>query len=221
MDEITDNEVTRRLTQVRAAAVGCEYIERMLKLRFDKTYVPSGMVVFDYEIREQNSFVDCLHTGLAFCETDTRGEWCVLGQTALMLMRRECGFAQEPVPIECGEKLLYIGTFGSITVYTFRSDKQPPRDEWREFHVGTRTKTARGVITNSPFAIGAPALDEDGDPMEYDEDDAEAVANDEDDMPKQAPAYDPQRSPPMDDDEAEDPVKKPSTWRSVIRHAVS
>lgn len=96
------------------------------------------------------SFLEAIHTGLAFCGTDTRDEWCVLGATGLILMRSMPEFIQCK-PVVCGP-LVYVGRHRTTFVYTDARERRPPRGG-NEFVVGVAEKAARGLIQNSPTSF--------------------------------------------------------------------
>lgn len=144
-DDFNEQEAKARLMQVLPAVVGTHHIEALLVDPKD------GVVTWDAmargamdEFAHWLSFPKAIHTALAFCGTDTRHEWVVLGRSALVIMRSNPDFEQCE-PIECG-MLIYIGKHKTISVYTQSVDTKRPL-LCNEFVAGIRGHAARGVIS--------------------------------------------------------------------------
>jgi len=105
---------------------------------------PSGV---PWHIHRQ-SFMEAIHTALAFCGTDTRDEWCVLGAVPLLYMRSMPGFEQVEA-VAC-HPFVYIGRHKTTLMYTDAAQHRPPRGG-NEFICGVRNRAARGLIQNAPI----------------------------------------------------------------------
>ena len=89
------------------------------------------------------TFVDAINIGLSFCNTDTRYEWCVLGQMALVVVRSLPVFEQIE-PALCSP-LVYIGKIKTTHIYTDERERRPPAPS-NEFVVGVINRAVRGQI---------------------------------------------------------------------------
>lgn len=164
-DDFNEQDVKARLMRVMPALVGTHHIEALLAdpkfgiVTFD-AMAPSGVREFDHWL----NFPKAIHTVLAFCGTDTRNEWVVLGRSALVMMRNNPDFEQCE-PIECGQ-LIYVGKHKTISVYTQSTDTPHPI-AGNAFVAGIRGKSARGLIHHGPIHepvppnVGVPIDDED------------------------------------------------------------
>lgn len=152
IDEPTESAVKTQLAQMQPGTLGTAVIERALR------NPDRGFVCWEAQANTKSqayfhvrTFMNAIHTGLAFCGTDTRDEWCVLGPEALIAMRTMPGFEQCE-PVVCGH-LVYIGRHRTTHMYVeVNTDK--PLLGGNAFVVGVSDKAARGVINNglSSFA---------------------------------------------------------------------
>lgn len=153
-DDFSEQDVKARLMRVLPALVGTHHIEALLAdpkagvVTWD-AMASGGMREFDHWL----SFPKAIHTALAFCGTDTRNEWVVLGKSALVIMRSNPDFVQCD-PIECG-LLIYIGKHKTISVYTQSTDTPQPI-AGNTFVAGIRGKSARGLIHHGPIHEPVP-----------------------------------------------------------------
>jgi hypothetical protein len=96
----------------------------------------------------RDTLIEAMHTALAFCGTDTRDEWCVLGSGALILMRSITGFEQvEAVPCP---PFVYIGKHKTTLMYTDAAPHRPPRSG-NEFVCGVGSRAVRVLIKGGPM----------------------------------------------------------------------
>jgi hypothetical protein len=146
---ITELEAKARLMAVCPAAIGLDHIIQGCG------HAEAGFVVWDasppsgvpWHIHRQ-SFMEAIHTALAFCGTDTRDEWCVLGAVPLLYMRSMPGFEQVEA-VAC-HPFVYIGRHKTTLMYTDAAQHRPPRGG-NEFICGVRNRAARGLIQNAPI----------------------------------------------------------------------
>jgi len=149
--DITEVEAKARLMAVCPGAVGIGHIIEGCR------NADRGFVVWDASLPKdvpwhihRQSFMQAIHTGLAFCGTDTRDEWCVLGAMALIYMRSMPGFEQVEA-VAC-PPFVYIGKHKTTLMYTDAAQHRPPRGS-NEFVCGVGNRAARGEIESAPMCI--------------------------------------------------------------------
>lgn len=148
-EDPTEDQAKCLLAKLNPGSVGVKVIAQALQNAY------CGFVVWDaqpltgisYRIHKF-SFVDAINTGLAFCGTDTRNEWAVLGPSALVVMRSLPPFVPCVPSIECAP-FVYIGMVGFTHLYVYQREFIPPDGKLNEWCVGVADKAARGLIQNS------------------------------------------------------------------------
>lgn len=150
MSEISEQEIKRRLMAVPPEALGVETLVLAL-VNPDAGYVcwesypPAGVPHHIHRL----SFVEAIHTALAFCRTDTRDEWCVVGAVAFILMRSLPDF-QQVEPILC-HPLVYVGRLKTTVIYVEATGERLINGS--DFVAGVRDRAARGRILNSNISM--------------------------------------------------------------------
>ena len=158
MSECDENEIKAYAMQLIPATVGISVIEQAIKDAAKPEAKLEGFVVWDANDGRADaaSFIESIHTALAFCGTDTRDEWVMLGTVPLLYMRSQPRFVQCE-PVVCGS-LIYIGRHNLISVYTYPNDQ--PGANGAQFLAGIRLakgcRVVRGLIQNSPMHVPIP-----------------------------------------------------------------
>lgn len=113
----------------------------------------------------KNNFLEALYTALAFCGTDARFEWCVLGSGVFALVRTLDAFKQcEPIVTN---PLVFVGRIKTVSVYVpvVTAVVQNPLPDQRRlilsgrmFYAGVDERCAHGQIQNQAGAAREEAL---------------------------------------------------------------
>lgn len=152
VDEPNEAQVKAALMQVDPALVGTAVIVEAMK-KPARGFVLCDMAASASGKTQPNPFVHALYTALAFCSTDTRDEWCVLGAISLVYMRLLPEFKQiEP---QVCEHLVYIGQLRTVRVYVERRDVLQLIGSTDAFAAGAGDMVAKGEIRNS-YICGGP-----------------------------------------------------------------
>lgn len=162
-EDQVEREAKRLLMEVPPAVMA---VERVLRLRLK---ADAGFVVWDAASsfasgclakrqafdRDKfscvDSFFDALTLALAFCETDMRNEWVLLGAVPLKYVRMMDRY-QHIEPVEC-HPLVYIGTMQGIALYVPKTECSLIVLDPNRWYAGTDRKAAQGMISNAPCAM--------------------------------------------------------------------
>lgn len=143
-----DDAARSLLATVHPEAIGTE-----MRLKAMRT-ANAGFVVWDAHppanetwSQHRRVFMEAMFTGLSFCRTDTRNEWCILGSTALTVVRmlEEYSYVEG---IDC-HPLVFIGKLRTISVYTASSSGGLDIAAY-VFFVGVEDRCCVGQIHNYP-----------------------------------------------------------------------
>jgi hypothetical protein len=144
------------IATVQPEAMGTEMRLRAMQ----KAY--GGFVVWDAEHPHgelwsihKNTFLEAIYTALAFCGTDTRFEWCVLGADVFTVVRTLTAFEQcAPVVTY---PLVFVGRLRTVSVYVpantavSHNPRSDPRSVYLSsttFYAGVDERCARGKMQN-------------------------------------------------------------------------
>jgi hypothetical protein len=95
--------------------------------------------------RHKLSFLEAVHTALAFCDTQVKDEWLMIGRGLLAIVRTLPNFVEQR-GVEDGTAVV-IGRIGTMTVvYDWKLDPCA-------FCAGFENRAARGLVQNMPVAF--------------------------------------------------------------------
>jgi len=153
---------------VEAATLMAERIEKLVKT------ASAGFVCWDAAPPRNESYsqhkhtiLDAFNTGFAFCRTDTRSEWLVLGQAALQVVRNLPAFERR-APVPC-HPFVYIGKLNGADVYVVSRNSESFQIKDAEYFMGLDDRAAKGAIINCLAFPGDKIDDNNEDDPPYDE----------------------------------------------------
>ncbi len=152
-DQAVEAEVKDQLMRLPLAAFA---VPRIVRLIADPN---AGFVIWEAmppagvpHWKHNESLLNAFATALAFCGTDMRHDWVVLGEQVLVYVRSLPSFKCFDKPVEC-PPLCYVGVMCAIDVYIPMTEHLTIVNNSTEFYAGTASKCSRGKIQNAPMAM--------------------------------------------------------------------
>jgi hypothetical protein len=157
MDNPTDEQIVAALAGVEPALVAVPEIVAAVGTSI------AGYVVWDASIpmskkiehhttwlEHRATLVDAFLAGFAFCRTDLRNEWLVLGQMAMLVVRSLSSFV--PAEPRVRLPLVYVGTLNTfIRVYVPMQGQQELVVKSSMFYAGVGRQSTAGSMQNMPL----------------------------------------------------------------------
>ena len=148
MDTWEAIDVADEATVLRYCAQEVMAIERAYK------YADAGFVTWDATPpagvawqTHKFTFLDAVQTGLAFCDTDLRGEWLLVGRGLLAVVRTLPQLAEHYGSSQFTADITFLGEMGRVKVWYSRLI--PPF----EFCTGCCHRAAKGLVQNLPLTF--------------------------------------------------------------------
>ena len=119
---------------------------------WDATLTMSQQLKHETWIEHKATLVDAFLTSFAFCRTDLRNEWLVLGQMALLVVRSLRTFV--PVEPRVRLPLVYVGTLNTfIRVYVPVRGQRELEVKSSGFFAGVGAQSVVGSLQNMPLSM--------------------------------------------------------------------
>lgn len=103
-------------------------------------------------LEHKYTLIDALVLGFAFCGTDLRSEWLVLGQLPMMIVRTLRNFV--PAEPRVRLPLVYVGTLDTfVRVYVPVQNQKELEVKSSRFFTGVGCRAATGMVQNVPVSM--------------------------------------------------------------------